>query len=303
MTRFPTLVLCLLVLTGLAVRGAAQGAGPQAVAPQTGSASLPAFEVASVRVNKSAQMNRLFRPQPGGRFEATNLRLRDLVQFAYQVRNFQIEGGPDWMDTTSFDIVAKAPGEVAPAAPGGPPSQYALMLRTLLADRFKLVVHEETKDAPVYVLTVARADGRLGPELAPSTTDCAALVKAAAGGVPPPAIQGDRIQCGLRIGPGRMDMGGFSFAEFANGLSMLLQRTVVNRTGLSGNYDAKMTFSPEQLPGLPMPPPGAPGAPPLDPNAPSVFTAVQEQLGLKLDSSRGPVPMLIVDRAEMPVED
>ena len=131
--------------------------------PAGGSEPLPAFEVASVRVNKTAQMNRLFRPQPGGRFEAPNLRLRDSVQFAYQVRNFQIEGGPDWMDTTSFDIVAKAPGEVAPTAPGGPPSRYALMLRTLLADRFKLVVHQETKEVPIYVLALARADGRLGP--------------------------------------------------------------------------------------------------------------------------------------------
>jgi uncharacterized protein (TIGR03435 family) len=303
MIRLLTLVFCLVVFTGLAVRGAAQGAGPQAAAPQAGAEPLPAFEVASVRVNTTAQMNRLFRPQPGGRFEATNMRLRDLVQFAYQVRNFQIEGGPDWMDTTSFDIVAKAPGEVTAPMPGGAPSPYALMMRSLLADRFKLVVHQETKEVPIYVLALARADGRLGPELAPSTTDCAALVKAAAGGVPPPAIQGDRIQCGLRIGPGRMDMGGFSFAEFANGLSMLLQRTVVNRTGLSGNYDAKIIFSPEQLPGLPMPPPGTPGVPPLDPNAPSIFTAVQEQLGLKLDSSRGPVPLLVIDRAEMPVED
>jgi uncharacterized protein (TIGR03435 family) len=86
-------------------------------------------------------------------------------------------------------------------------------------------------------------------------------------------------------------------------LSGLLQRTVVNRTGLAGIYDAKMTFAPEQLPGVPLPPPGAPGAPPLDPNAPSIFTAVQEQLGLKLESSRGPVPLLVIDRAEMPIED
>jgi uncharacterized protein (TIGR03435 family) len=99
-------------------------------------------------------------------------------------------------------------------------------------------------------------------------------------------------------------MGGFGVSELANALGVLLQRTVVNRTGLTGLYDAKMTFAFEQLPGAPpMPPPGAPGAPPIDPNAPSIFTALQEQLGLKLDSTRGPVQVLVVDRAEMPVED
>ena len=238
---------------------AAQATQPQAPAPQE---PLPVFEVASVRVNKTAQMNRLFRPQPGGRFEATNLRLRDLIQFAYQVRPFQIEGGPDWIDTTSFDIVAKAPGEVPPVMPGGPPSPYMLMLRTLLAERFKLAVRHETKELPIYALTVAGTDGKLGPEMAASTTDCAAMMKAAmkGGAPPPPPVQNDRMFCGLRIGPGRLDMGGFAVAELANALAVLLQRTVVNRTGLTGNYDAKMTFAPEQLPGVPMPPPGAPGA-------------------------------------------
>jgi uncharacterized protein (TIGR03435 family) len=265
---------------------------------------LPTFEVASVRVNKTAQMNRLFRPQPGGRFEATNMPLRDLIQFAYQVRPFQIEGGPDWIDSVSFDIVAKAEGDVPPAMPGGPPSPQMLMLRSLLAERFKLMVHNETKELPIYALTLARPDGKLGPEFSQSTTDCAAMMKAAmSGGAPPAPIQNDRMLCGLRIGPGRMDMGGFGLSEFANGLSMLLQRTVVNRTGLNGNYDARMTFSPEQLPGFRMPPPGTPGVPPIDPNAPSIFTALQEQLGLKLDSTRGPVQVLVIDRAEMPVED
>jgi|SRR5688572_17130884 uncharacterized protein (TIGR03435 family) len=302
MTRLLVAAICLITTAGWAALAAPNAAG-QSGGRATAAEPLPAFEVASIRVNRTAQMNRLFRPQPGGRFEATNVPLRDLIQFAYRVRNFQIEGGPDWMDKVSFDIVAKAPGEVTAVMPGGPPSPYALMMRSLLAERFKLAVHEETKEVPIYVLALARADGKLGSALTASTTDCAALMKAAAGGAPPPPMQGDRMLCGLRIGPGRIDMGGMSFSEFANGLSVLLQRTVVNRSGLSGNYDAKLTFAPEQLPGLPMPPPGAPGAPAIDPNAPSIFTAVQEQLGLKLESSRGPVPMLVVDRAEMPIED
>jgi uncharacterized protein (TIGR03435 family) len=291
-----TRCLTALALVYVSATVAAQAPAP---APQP----LPAFEVASIRVNKSAQLGRQLRPQPGGRFEAINMRLRDLMQFAYQVRGFQIEGGPAWIDEVGFDIVAKAEGELPPPTPGGAPSPVALMLRSLLAERFKLVVHHETKELPVYALTLARGDGRLGPDLAPSTTDCAAMMKAVmAGGAPPPPAPGDRVQCGMRIGIGRMDMGGFAMSEFANGLGMLLQRTVVNRTGLTGNYDAKVTFSPEQLPGLPPLPPGAAG-PPIDPNAPSVFTALQEQLGLKLDSTRGPVQVLVIDRAEMPVED
>jgi len=246
----------------------------------------------------------VFRPQPGGRFEATNMPLRDLIQFAYQVRNFQIEGGPDWMDSVHFDIVAKAPGELPVVMPGGPPSPHTLMLRSLLAERFKLVVRHETKELPIYALTQLRADGRFGPDMAVSATDCEAMMKAALkGGAPPAPLQNDRMVCGLRIGPGRLDMGGFAIAELANALGVLLQRTVVNRTGLTGRYDARMTFAPEQLPGIPMPPPGAPGVPPIDPNAPSIFTALQEQLGLKLESTRGPVQVLVIDRAEMPIED
>ena len=263
--------------------------------------SMQAFEVASVRVNTSSPQGRVFRQQPGGRFEVTNMPLRDLIQFAYQVRNFQVEGGPDWIGTTSFDIVAKAPGEIPPVAPGQT-SAYMLMMRTLLAERFKLVVRDETREMPIYALTLARSDGKLGSQLSVSTTDCAALMKAAQGGLAPPPPT-DRLTCGLRIGPGRLDMGAFGLSEMANALGMLLQRTVVNRTGLTGNFDAAMKFAPEQLPGIPLPPPGAPGAPPVDPDAPSIFTALQEQLGLKLESTRGPVRLVVVERAEMPTED
>jgi len=272
-----------------------------AVAVVTAQEPAPAFEVASVKVNKSGQVNRLFQPQPGGRFNVTNMPLRNLITFAYQVRPFQVEGGPDWIDTVSFDIVAKAPGEVPPVQPGSGPSPYAFMLRTLLADRFKLVVHNETRDGPIYALTLARQEGRLGPDLSPSKTDCTAIMKAALGGAAPPPVQGDRLLCGLRIGPNRIDMGGFAFSELSNALAVILGRTVVDRTGLNGNYDLRLTYSSEQIPGIPLP--AGIQLPPSDPNAPSIFTALQEQAGLKLESTRGPVALLIIDRAEMPVED
>lgn len=289
------------LLACLSIVCAAVTLGAQSPSPQTATAeTLPSFEVASVKVNRTGQMSRLFRPQPSGRFDATNMRLRDLIMFAYQVRPFQIEGGPDWMDSVSFDIVAKAEGDVAPTAPGGPPSPVALMMRALLADRFKLVAHNETRQGAIYELMLAREDGRLGPNFAPATTDCPAMLKAAMsrGGGPP---QGGGFQCGMRIGPNRIDLGGLGMPELVNGLSTLLGRPVVNRTGLTGNYNLTLTFSPENIPGLPLPPGVQP--PGADPNAPSIFTALQEQAGLRLESARGPVQMLVVDRAEMPVED
>src|SRR5688572_11127900 len=115
-------------------------------------------------------------------------------------------------------------------------------------------------------------------------------------GPPPPA--GTPIQCGIRIGPGNMAVGGSPLTQVANSLSMFAGRIVVDKTGLAGNYDFTLTWTPDQMPQRP---PGAPeppgGVPPIDPNGPSLFTAVQEQLGLKLDSQRGPVAVLVIDRA------
>src|SRR5688500_12758861 len=224
------------------------------IAQQSPSSQNPgpmAFEVASVKSNKSGEMGARVQRQPGGRFNAINMPLRDLIMFSYQVRPFQIEGAPDWIGPARYDIVAKAESEFPLAPPGGAPPPDMLMLRTLLADRFKLVVHFETKEMPIYTLSVARPDGRLGPQLTPSTTDCAALMKErmGRGGAPPPPAPGGRMECGMAVAPNRLMGGGFPISELSNMLSVLLQRTVVDRTGLTGNYDVLMTFQSEQLPG------------------------------------------------------
>lgn len=294
-----------LLLVGAVVAAAA---GPRAQAPpQAPADQLPSFEVASVRVNKTNEAGSRIQRQPGGRLNALNMPLRALIQFAYQVRPFQVEGAPDWTASTRYDIVARAEGDL-PLTPPGAVAQEMLMLRSLLAQRFKLTVHFETREMPVYELKLARADGKLGPNLAVSTTDCQALMKAAmaqGGGppAPPPGSAPDRAICGMRIGPGRLSAGSFPFSEFANTLATLVQRTVVDRTGLAGNYDGELTFAAEPIPGpggVPLqPPPGTP----VDPNAPSLFTALQEQFGLKLESARGPVRMLIVDHVEPAVDD
>ena len=257
-----------------------------------------AFEVASVKPNTSGDGRVMLGVQPGGRFTATNVPLRMLLRQAYDVQDFQVVGGPDWLASDRFDVIAKAPeGEIT----------FELMrpmLRTLLAERFKLRVHNETREMPVYDLVKARSDGTLGPNLTPSTVDCATALGGRQGGGPPPAPPqpGQRVDCGFIIGLGRMSVGGMPIEQLARDLSPMVGRVVLDKTGLTGNYSYELTYAPEQLGGGP--PPLLNGAPPtFDPNLPSIFTALQEQLGLKLDSARGPVEVLVIDRAERPVAD
>jgi uncharacterized protein (TIGR03435 family) len=295
----------------------AVGVALSAQAPQEPPPGGWAFEVASIKPNSSGDGRVMMQMQPG-RFIATNITLRLLIRNAYQLQDFQITGGPGWMASERYDINAKMPDGFTPPpgppAPGAGPGPMQLMMRTLLADRFKLAVHNENKDSPVYALVLARSDGKLGPQLKKSETDCAAQFAAGRGrgrgAMPPPPgppQPGESIPCGMRIGFGNLVMGGSPLTQFANSLGMFAGRVVLDRTGLAGNYDISLTWTPDQMPQRP---PGAPDGPPpqvngvaIDPNGPSLFTAVQEQLGLKLDSQRGPVEMLVIDRAEKPVEE
>jgi uncharacterized protein (TIGR03435 family) len=277
----------------------------QAQAPAADASANPVFEVASVKQNRSGEGFIRVGMAPGGRFTATNVPLRQLIQLAYQIQPFQIVGGPNWIASDRFDIVAKAAGDMPPSAPGvvGP---MQLMMRTLLGDRFKLTLHNEQKEMPIYALVLAKADGKLGPQLRQSTTDCASIMRAAAqrGGPPPPPSFNEPIQCGMRVFPGALSAGGFPLSQLTQFLSSTVQRIVVDRTGLTGNFDLNMTWTPDQMPqGRGDPPPGAPPLPAIDPNGPSIFTAVQEQLGLKLESTKAPVDVLVIDRAEHPTED
>jgi bla regulator protein BlaR1 len=266
-----------------------------------------AFEVASVKANKSGDNRIGIGFQPGGRFRATNVPLRELISAAYGTPQplpaFQITGGPKWIESDRFDIVAKAPGDPQPGPSGPPPAMFA-MLRTLLADRFQLILHRETKDMAIYALVLARADGKLGPELKPAATDCAAMMAAARDRGAPPPPPGERMPCGMRMFPGHLSGGSSSMALLTNVLARFVNRTVVDQTGLAGNYDLDLQWTPDQMPqGRGDPPPGAPALPAIDPNGPSIFTAVQEQLGLKLESTKGPVGVVVIDRVEHPTED
>jgi len=175
------------------------------------------------------------------------------------------------------------------------------MLRALLVERFKLVVHTESRDMPIYALVPARRDGTLGPALHPSTSDCSAAAARSNAPSGPPAA--GSAPCGIRIGggAGTMVAGGASMGQLAGTLMNWVGRMVFDRTGLTGSYDFTLSWTPDQMPQGFGQKVAAGGLAPADPNGASIFTAVQEQLGLKLEAQRGPVEVVVIDRAEKPV--
>ena len=262
------------------------------------------FEVASVKPSDpKANPNMVaIRRAPGGRFDTVNSPVRMLITFAYQIQAFQLIDAPDWVNEERYNIIAKMEGDPPAIIPGSGADHMMLAMRSLLADRFKLAVRRETRELDIYALTMARPGGKPGPALKPASGDCSPEAFAARRGAPPPAPGGPPpVVCGIQQGPGRIRFGGFPLTLFASNISNRVGRQVVDRTGLTGNWDFEMTFAPEASPGAL--PPGADAAPPLNPDAPNFFTAVQEQLGLKLDATKGPVDVLVVERIERPTPD
>src|SRR5688572_22638032 len=205
----------------------------------------PKFEVAAVRENTSNDGKINIGIQPGGRFTVVGAPLAELIRIAFAVQRTQIVGAPDWTETARFDITAKAEGEIQGTPPGGPPGPLNLMLQDLLEDRFKLRAHRETRELPIYALTLARSDKKLGAGLRPSTVDCAAMRgRGARMGLPPgPPPAGERPQCGMRMAPNQVMAGGLPLAQLLPVLSQLTQRVVVDRTGLEGNFNIDLTFT------------------------------------------------------------
>jgi uncharacterized protein (TIGR03435 family) len=206
-----------------------------------------------------------------------NLKL--LMTVAYDVRDFQIVGGPGWLATDRFDIVAKAEGVPDQLTP----EQFRPMLVALIEDRFQLKIHRETKEMPVYALVVAKNGTKL---------------KANAG------EPGPR----LRMGRGQLNGTKVPLKMLVQQLAQQLGRPVVDKTGLTGDYDFTLTWTPQPGEGGAMfAGPGGPGGPegppPSDPDGPSIFAAIQEQLGLKLESDKGPVEILVLDQVEKPTEN
>ena len=230
----------------------------------------PSFEVASVKpsVPRTAHFSLL---ELGGRFTTTNTTLKMLIGFAYDVRDYQIAGGPNWLDSAKYNVEAK-PDVPRPAEHNA--ARMRLMAQSLLAERFKLAIHRETKELPVYDLVVAKG----GPK----------LKKAA-----------NTAEASGRRGRGLLTGVAADMPLLVNQLSQQLGRSVIDKTGLTGKYDFKLEWTPD--PGELRFPAGGPDAPPPpDLSGPSIFTAVQEQLGLKLESVKGPVEILVIDHAEKP---
>jgi uncharacterized protein (TIGR03435 family) len=267
-------------------------------------ADAAAFDVVSIRENKSGDSAQSRRRQPGGRIIVSNFPLRALIIDAFGLQTQQLSDGPDWIDSARWDITAQASGEFAVTEPGtvGP---VQLMMQRMLIDRFRLAVHTEKRELPIYLLTVARRDGRLGPGLKPAAIDCESLMnemmkRVQGGGAPsaPPERPGGGPGCGMRSGPGpRISAGGTSMGALARMLAGPMGRIVEDRTKLTGGYDFDLEFDPSALAGF------APGGPPAAENAASIFTALEEQLGLKLQSERAPVEVLVIDRVERPSEN
>jgi len=254
----------------------------------------PAFEVTSVKPNRTGDRSSRFQLLPGGRFVATNTTVLALLQSAYQFEYmpFQVTGGPAWLATERFDVEGRA------SVPAPSRADVDAMVRSLLATRFKVVYAKETRDRPVYRLVVARADGRMPPQFRPASKPCdrtPIVVNA-------PAPDANALpRCGARsargtLGPThqRIEGIGATLDELAQRLSAPARRIVVNRTTLAGLFDFEVEFTPDN---------NQTGADAAPDTGLALFTALQEQLGLRLESARGPVDMLVIQSAERPEEN
>ena len=261
------------------------GSGTAQAPSAPGPPDRPTFEVATIKPNKSGDARSRTDAAPNGRVMATNVPLNDLVRTAFLLQPQEMvmgERAPTWITTDRWDIEAKAAGEPSP-------QQMRAMLRNLLIDRFKLVTRRDVRTMSAYALVLARNDRQLGPQLRRSTLDCEAQVAAArVPGTTPGTVQ----QCGGRSGRGTIATFGVPLSDFAKSLSPAAGRYVFDATGLTDRFDANLKWTPDPEPGAAAPPDGV-----------SLFTAIQEQLGLRLDPRQAPVDVFVIESAEQPTEN
>ena len=213
----------------------------------------PEFEAASIKPNTSGGVNVAIAPHAGGRLNAENMTLKFLIQLAYKVSESEIQGGPSWISSARYDIVAKANMNT-------PFPDMSPMLQCLIEDRFKLAFHRETRELPVYFLAAAK-----GTPKPPESADC------------------KPVACGtIRMTSKRLDGARINMNALTKALSVILGGIVIDQTGFEDHFDAHLEW---------------------DAVGPSIFTTLREQLGLKLESGKAPVEVLVIDHAEKPVED
>jgi len=251
------------------------------IAAQASPAADPAFEVASIKPADPNATAGGFRMMPGGGLLVTNFSLRQLITIAFDVRDFQIMGAPGWAGSERFDISARAEHLEGPTDPAKMTEQERLTrreqmrarLRTLLIDRFQLVFHRESKELPIYVLVQSKGGSKL-----------------------PPA-KGQEAQQSIGVGRGQTTAKNTNLQIFSNILAGQVGRPVLDESGLAGVFDFELTWVPEAAPGA------SDGSDSASPDGPTIFTAVQEQLGLKLESRKGPVDAIVIDKVGHPTEN
>ncbi|MGD1093584.1 MAG: TIGR03435 family protein [Bryobacteraceae bacterium] len=257
-------------------------------------AARPEFEVASIKPHTAGDRNMLIRFQPGGLLNVSGMTLKLLMTIAYGVQDYQISGGLSWVGSDRYDIVAKTEDGSNSKVDERLETER---LQTLLEDRFKLTLHRETKEMPIYALVIAKG----GSKLNESEGECPPQPP----GPPPTATRGKMAtpNCGsIFFAPNQLSGVKIPLSYIIPVLSRTLGRTVVDKTGLTGRYDIKLEWTPHQGqvqfgPCGPTPPP------PPENSGPSIYTALQEQLGLKLESQKGPVEVLVIDHVEQPSEN
>jgi uncharacterized protein (TIGR03435 family) len=274
-------VTAFLILTGTAIG--------QTVSASPGTEPPPRFDVAAVKPAAPAATADFVDTSPGGRFRATNTTLRDLIQLAYVMQSFRVSGGPPWLDSVHYDIEAKPDTPVKE-------SEWRVMLQALLAERFQLTLHRETRELPIYELVLARRKEKLGDGMTESKDGGCRSTEAPAGERPV------KLPCGAIFnGPGMFKAVGGPVNSLTF-LSYLMGRMIVDKTGLAGKYDITVKWSPESA-ATPFQQDASQTVPSPDIAGPSIFAAFQEQLGLKLISTKGPVEIIVIDHAEKPSEN
>jgi uncharacterized protein (TIGR03435 family) len=254
-----------------------------------------AFEVASVKPDTSGSGMVMIRPPVGGRFTATNARVKMLVSLAYKLPNFAISGGPGWIDTDGFDIEAKA------ADPKVSIEEMRPMLQSLLEDRFQLKVRIETREVPVYAITLPKGPARL-PEA--KEGGCREMDPSKPLPPPPPPGQFPPTPCGgFFMGPNHLEGGKISMTQLVNALTNILGQPVIDKSGFTGTFDVKLDFTAEGTAFRAGPAPAGLPAPNFDNSGPTIFTALQDVLGVKLESTKGPQETLYIDHVEKPSEN
>jgi uncharacterized protein (TIGR03435 family) len=238
----------------------------------------PAFTVASVRPSADNEPGMSVRPLPSGGYSARKVPLIALLTSAYGLSPERVINAPAWPDR--YDIEAR----YQPGDPAEPVPPLATLLQSLLRDRFGLVARMEKRDLPVYVLRMARTDRQPGPQLTRSTRDCANAAVTLAAEVKDLASNG-APGCGANEGPGLFVAGGLPMSTIARALRVPANRNVVDATGLDGLWEARLEFA-------------APGD--ESGNKPSIFTALQDQLGLKLEPSTAPLDVLVIGAIQRP---